>query len=139
MDGAKVQKTAAKVKADKPHNSTGRRPQRSDRGPQNSCETPKASSIPVKVSWACDMLAFKSSFKVGKAGRYRSVLIGMVPTNSDSKAMSMGSLMRFMSASSHEKGIQLGHADLAPSRPAVVALVGALSGFHLAQQGVHFV
>ena len=30
-------------------------------------------------------------------------------------------------------------ADLAPGRPAVVALVGALGGFHLAQQRVHLV
>src|SRR5690606_12113576 len=33
---------------------------------------------------------------------------------------------------------EFGHGELCPGRAAVVALVGAVGGFHLAQQGVHF-
>ena len=42
------------------------------------------------------------------------------------------------SAPAHEQGIKLFNAHLPPGRPAVVALVRAFGGFHLAQKGVHF-
>ena len=38
-----------------------------------------------------------------------------------------------------KQAVQLFDAHLPPGRAAMVALVGALGGLHLAQQGVHFV
>ena len=65
-----------------PTSKTGRRPKRSDTGPQNSCEIPKAKTSAVRVSWACVMLAPKPVVSAGKAGRYRSVLSGCRPISS---------------------------------------------------------
>src|SRR3954462_10127520 len=61
------------------------------------------------------------------------------------------SISRFMSAAesapglkfsrlpaAQEQPVQLAQGELAPGRPAVVALVGALGLLHLPQQGVHF-
>ncbi len=39
--------------------------------------------------------------------------------------------------SAHEEAVELGQAELRPGGAAVVALVGALGGLHVAQQGVH--
>src|SRR6266513_3322685 len=41
------------------------------------------------------------------------------------------------SAATHEEFVEIGEADLKPSRAAMVALAGALGFLHLAQQGVH--
>src|SRR6266581_5779846 len=40
-------------------------------------------------------------------------------------------------APTQEQPIEVGERQLGPGRAAVVALVGALGSFHLAQQGVH--
>ena len=44
----------------------------------------------------------------------------------------------FFSTPAPEEGIQFLEGELPPGGAAVVALVGALAGFHLAQEGVHF-
>src|SRR5574337_1614672 len=43
------------------------------------------------------------------------------------------------SAPAQEQRVELAQRDLAPGRAAVVALVGAIGRFHLAQQRVHFI
>ena len=60
---------------------TGRRPKRSDNGPQISCEQPKASSNALNVYCACAIGAAKLSASEGRAGRYRSVVTGCMPSD----------------------------------------------------------
>ena len=69
IDGEKVLPTEATTKALMPINKMGRRPKRSDSGPQNIWDTPNASSSAVSVSCACDMAAPKPSVSAGRAGR----------------------------------------------------------------------
>ena len=47
----------------------GRRPKRSDSGPQTSCDRPKPSSKEVRVSWACAMLPLRLRVRSGSEGR----------------------------------------------------------------------
>ena len=44
---------------------------------------PKASSRVVSVSCACETGAAKPSVSEGRAGRYRSVVTGWIPSSSD--------------------------------------------------------
>ena len=76
MDGASAAPTLAAVYSANPSSRMGRRPHRSDSGPHTICEHPKASSKPVKVSWACDSGAPKPEVMAGSAGRYKSVVMG---------------------------------------------------------------
>jgi hypothetical protein len=68
-----------------PPNKTGLRPHLSDKGPQTNWEVPKAKSSAVSVSWACTMLAPKPWVKAGKAGKYKSVVMGCKPSSNASK------------------------------------------------------
>ena len=68
----------------KPNNMMGRRPTLSENGPHSNCEMPKASNKPLSVNCTMPTLAFKSSAKPGRAGRYKSVDTGCKPMDKDS-------------------------------------------------------
>jgi hypothetical protein len=66
---------------------------RSDSGPQIICDSPKAKSKPLKVSWACDKGAANPLVMAGKAGRYKSVVMGCMPKSKDKhKTMKPGDM-----------------------------------------------
>ena len=69
IDAEKLLPAAANTYSAVPPSSTGRRPKRSDSGPQTSCESPKASNSAVSVSWACGMPALNPRVIDGRAGR----------------------------------------------------------------------
>ena len=93
IDGASAQPIDASVYAASPVSSTGRRPHRSDSGPHTSCEVPNASSKVMSVNCACDTDAPKLSVSAGSDGRYRSVVIGWMPSSSDSTTTTTAGVM----------------------------------------------
>src|SRR6218665_1690303 len=60
----------------RPVSRMGRRPKRSDSGPQTICEQPNASNRPLSVSCAAAIGAARLLVMAGRAGRYRSVVTG---------------------------------------------------------------
>ena len=84
MSGASALPMLASTKTDSPPSSTGRRPKRSAIGPSSSWLKPKAKSSADSVSCVLPIGDFRSAASPGSAGRYRSVVIGCVPSSSAS-------------------------------------------------------
>src|SRR5450830_740327 len=104
----------------------GRRPNRSDSGPQISCEVPKASSSALNVRCACDIGAPKPSVSAGRAGRYKSVVTGWMPSSIDRiSTIRLGDMLvgaaaviarEIVGVDGVEAGIRLRLSDCPPQR-----------------------
>ena len=113
MEGAAALPTEARVYRPRPTSSTGRRPKRSDSGPQTSCDTPKASSSALSVNCAWATGAFRLRVRAGRAGRYRSVVTGWMES----------SRARTTTARAGEMGVRGGSVEPAGEKAAMVLSV----------------